>query len=130
TLSTSLFAPSWRAGNDVRHPRQAVADRDAANRDIMVRPVSRAAVVVAVMSDIHVPAQGWWPRDHQMPLWEYMQAGGKRAIAIWHRRAGKDEIAMHHTAVQMLKRPGNYWHCLPEYAMARKAIFNSINPHS
>jgi len=80
--------------------------------------------------DIHVPAKSWWPRDHQMALWSFLQDGGKRAIAIWHRRAGKDEIAMHHTAVQMLKRPGNYWHALPEFAMCRKAIWNAVNPHT
>ena len=84
------------------------------------------------MSDIHVPPQGWWPRAHQMPLWEHLQAGGKRAIAIWHRRAGKDEIAMHFTAVQMLNgnKAANFWHALPEYSMCRKAIWNSVNPHT
>ena len=65
-----------------------------------------------------------------MPLWQHLQAGGKRAIAIWHRRAGKDEIAMHHTAVQMIRRPGNYWHALPEFSMCRKAIWTSVNPHT
>ena len=25
-----------------------------------------------------------------MALWRYLHEGGKRAIAIWHRRAGKD----------------------------------------
>lgn len=27
-------------------------------------------------------------------------------------------------------RIGNYWHCLPEYTQARKAIWTAINPHS
>jgi hypothetical protein len=65
-----------------------------------------------------------------MALWEYLQAGGDRAIAIWHRRAGKDEVCLHHAAVSMLKRVGNYWHCLPEYAQARKAVWTAINPHT
>jgi hypothetical protein len=65
-----------------------------------------------------------------MALWNYLHDGGKRAIAIWHRRAGKDEIALHHTAVAAFRKVGNYWHCLPEYAQARKAIWTSVNPHT
>jgi len=82
------------------------------------------------MIDIELPHNKWTPRPHQMPLWQYLQAGGKRAIAIWHRRAGKDEIALHHTAVAAVKRIGNYWHCLPEYSQARKAIWTAVNAHT
>jgi len=28
------------------------------------------------------------------------------------------------------RRVGNYWHCLPEFAQARKAIWTAINPHT
>ena len=41
---------------------------------------------------VQIPRLGWSPRAHQMKLWNYLHNGGKRAIAIWHRRAGKDEI--------------------------------------
>jgi hypothetical protein len=82
------------------------------------------------MSDIHVPHLGWSPRPHQMKLWTYLQTGGKRAMAVWHRRAGKDEICMHHAAVSMIERVGNYWHMLPEFEHARRAIWNSINAHT
>ena len=54
--------------------------------------------------DITVPHNGWTPRPHQMPLWRYLQEGGKRAIAIWHRRAGKDEVCLHHAAVSAVTR--------------------------
>ena len=30
----------------------------------------------------------------------------------------------------MIKRPGNYWHCLPEYNQGRKAIWTAINAHT
>src|SRR6187399_2048571 len=30
----------------------------------------------------------------------------------------------------MVTRVGNYWHCLPEYNQARKAIWTAVNPHS
>jgi phage terminase large subunit len=29
-----------------------------------------------------------------------------------------------------LQRIGNYWHCLPKYEQARKAIWEAINPHT
>ena len=82
------------------------------------------------MIDVALPHNGWRPRPHQTRLWEHLQAGGKRAIAIWHRRAGKDEIALHHTACAAMKRPGNYWHCLPEYNQGRKAIWTAVNAHT
>lgn len=53
-----------------------------------------------------------------------------RAIAIWHRRAGKDEIVLNGFRELMHKRPGTYWHCFPEYKQARKAIWNGINGHT
>jgi hypothetical protein len=65
-----------------------------------------------------------------MKLWKFLQDGGERAMAVWHRRAGKDEVCLHHTMVQMMRRPGNYWHCLPEYQMGRKAIWTAINANS
>ena len=83
------------------------------------------------MTDIPVPHNRWLPRDHQMKLWTYLaHDGGKRAMVVWHRRAGKDEVALHHTAVSMMTRPGNYWHCLPEFSQGRKAIWTAVNPHS
>lgn len=80
--------------------------------------------------EVELPANGWRARDYQRPLWEYLKNGGRHAVAVWHRRAGKDEIALHHTAKAAHKRKGNYWHMLPEYKQARKAIWDAINPHT
>src|SRR5207344_2899060 len=80
--------------------------------------------------EISLPHAGWLPRPHQMHLWSYLQSGGRRAMAVWHRRAGKDEICLHHAAKSAFERAGNYWHCLPEYAQARKAIWTAVNPHT
>ncbi|HEX3412868.1 MAG TPA: hypothetical protein VHT00_14205 [Stellaceae bacterium] len=80
--------------------------------------------------EVKLPHNGWLPRPHQMALWQHLQAGGKRAMAVWHRRAGKDEICLHHAACAALTRPGNYWHCLPEFLQGRKAIWTAINAHT
>jgi hypothetical protein len=63
-------------------------------------------------------------------LWNYLRRGGKRAIAIWHRRAGKDDLALHWTALAAHRKIANYWHMLPEYGQARKAIWNAVNPYT
>jgi hypothetical protein len=80
--------------------------------------------------DLSLPANAWRPRRHQRALWRYLQRGGTRAMAIWHRRAGKDEVCLHHTAVSAFERIGNYWTCLPEYAQGRKSIWTAINAHT
>jgi phage terminase large subunit len=72
----------------------------------------------------------WQPRSYQLKLWRYLQNGGTRATAIWHRRAGKDELALHWGAVSAMEHPGTYWHMLPEASQARKAIWNAVNPHT
>jgi hypothetical protein len=47
---------------------------------------------------------------------------------VAHRRWGKDDVALHFTATQMIERPGNYWHMLPQYNQARKVIWDALNP--
>lgn len=81
------------------------------------------------MSQIILP-NGWQPRPYQRAMWDYLENGGKRAIGLWHRRAGKDDVMLHRAAVAAFERPATYWHCLPEYAQARKAIWNAVNSHT
>jgi len=80
--------------------------------------------------ELDLPFNGWKPRPHQRKLWRHLARGGKRAMAVWHRRAGKDEVCLHHTAVAAFERVGNYWHCLPEFLQGRKAIWTAINAHT
>lgn len=70
----------------------------------------------------------WTPRPDQMPLWTYLQSGGKRAVELAHRRWGKDEVALRWASVAAHQRAGNYWHMLPQYSQARKAVWEAINP--
>lgn len=53
-----------------------------------------------------------------------------RLIAIWHRRAGKDEVVLNAMAGLAEREIGTYWHCFPEYKQARKAIWNGVNSHT
>jgi phage terminase large subunit len=88
--------------------------------------------------DVEMPANGWRPRPHQRKLWQHFKGRdgktfdgtGKRAIEIAHRRWGKDDVALHLTAQSSVSRVGTYWHLLPQYEQARKAIWNAVNPHT
>lgn len=46
---------------------------------------------------------------------------------VWPRRHGKDDVCLHHTALAMGERKGTYWYLLPEYAQARKAVWDAID---
>lgn len=72
----------------------------------------------------------WEPRSYQIPAWTYLENGGKHAELVWHRRAGKDELCLHRTAVAAYERVGNYWHMLPKQNQARRAIWQAVNPHT
>lgn len=66
----------------------------------------------------------WYQRAFHEAL---VQQKKKRLIEIAHRRWGKDEIVLNGFRELSQKRIGTYWHCFPEYAQARKAIWNGIN---
>jgi hypothetical protein len=81
------------------------------------------------MTEILLPNK-WCPRPHQQKLWSYLDAGGKRSIEIAHRHWGKDDVALHWTAVAAMQRPASYWCMLPNHSQARKAIWTAVNPHT
>lgn len=78
---------------------------------------------------IRIP-NNWNPRPHQQGLWDYLEGGGKRAVEVAHRRWGKDDVALHWTAVAAHQVIGNYWHMLPIKDQARRAIWEAVNPHT
>lgn len=67
-------------------------------------------------------------RPHQKALIDYFRKDGKHAICIWHRKAGKDRVATFIESELACRRVGLYWHALPNYADARKVIWDAITP--
>ena len=55
-----------------------------------------------------------------------MDKGIKRAVQVWHRRAGKDLTDFNYTIAQTQKRVGAYWHVFPTYKQGRKAIWEGV----
>lgn len=82
------------------------------------------------MQTVRLPANNWQPRPYQSNLWTAFENGVRRLIEIAHRRWGKDELALNMAAVAIFQDPATYWHMLPEYSQAKKAIWNAINPHT
>lgn len=83
--------------------------------------------MIALPHDPASPTGIWTPRPFQLPVWNYLDAGGKRAVEVWHRRAGKDEFCLAWAAYAAHKRVGSYWHMLPQASQARKAIWDAID---
>lgn len=84
---------------------------------------------VPVGDPIRLP-NNWRPREYQDPLWRYLAGGGRNAVVIAHRRWGKDDVSLHHTACAAHERVGSYLHLLPKYSQARKALWDQVNPHT
>jgi phage terminase large subunit len=77
--------------------------------------------------EIKIP-NDWEPMRHQWPFIDAMSNKGyKRAVVVWHRRAGKDSSSLNFTATQAFTRPGVYWHMLPTALQARKVVWDSID---
>lgn len=73
----------------------------------------------------------WYPRDYQIPAYNYwIRDGGKHMELVWHRRSGKDDVALHGTCVKAHERIANYWHFLPLANQVRKAIWTAVNPNT
>lgn len=68
----------------------------------------------------------WTPRWYQVRLFQQLDAGIKRAVCVWHRRAGKDVAMINFAAMQSQKRVATYWHVFPTQKQARKAIWEGI----
>lgn len=63
-----------------------------------------------------------------MEAWTYFEGPeeGKRAACVWHRRAGKDLVAINLIACKSQERVGLYWHMLPTYKQGRAIVWNGI----
>lgn len=72
----------------------------------------------------------WKQREYQQKVWDYLCDGGRNALIVAHRRWGKDDVALHHTACAAHERIGSYLHLLPEYEQCRRALWEMVNPHT
>ena len=65
------------------------------------------------------------PRPYQQPFFEaFLKHEIRRAILVWHRRAGKDKTVFNVTVCEAAKRVGMYLYMLPQLTQARKVIWD------
>jgi len=67
------------------------------------------------------------PRSYQKKLLDALESGAKRAVCVWHRRAGKDVTAWSWLITEALLRPGVYYYITPTYAQGKKILWNGID---
>lgn len=55
-----------------------------------------------------------------------MRGGGKRAVWVMHRRGGKDVTCWEYLIEAAIQDTGTYFYCLPEFAHARRVIWEGM----
>jgi phage terminase large subunit len=79
------------------------------------------------MTDVTIP--NLKPRPYQLPVFRYFDdttKPGLRSVDVWARRGGKDITYMAMTAKAAFQRKGLYVHFLPEFAHARRTIWDGF----
>jgi hypothetical protein len=65
-------------------------------------------------------------REYQKPLTDFIINGGKKAFALWHRRAGKD-LCLWNLMIRMAtQKKGLYFYFLPTYTQGKKILWDGI----
>lgn len=67
------------------------------------------------------------PRSYQKPLIQARRDGVKRAVAIWHRRAGKDLTCLNIIIEEMQKKVATYYHLFPEFSQGKRILWDGID---
>ena len=78
------------------------------------------------MPTITLP-HNYQPRTYQLPLLAALDGGCKRAVAVWHRRAGKDKTLVAWLAKRAFERVGTYYYLFPTYSQGRKILWDGMD---
>ncbi len=62
-----------------------------------------------------------------MPLLRAMDNGYKRAVCVWHRRAGKDKTLINLVTKKAYERIGSYYYYFPTGKQARRTIWDGMD---
>lgn len=78
------------------------------------------------IKDITLP-HNYQPRNYQLPVLRALDSGIKRAVCVWHRRAGKDKTFLNYTIRCMYERVGVYYYFFPTYSQGKKILWDGID---
>ena len=67
------------------------------------------------------------PRSYQEPAMAYIDEGGKRAVTVWHRRAGKDQTWLNQNIKMMCREAfcGTYLYIFPKLTQGRRDLWDA-----
>ena len=64
------------------------------------------------------------PRLYQLPVLRALDRGATRAVAVWHRRSGKEKTFVNFTAKRSFARVGTYYYAFPTYTQGKRALWD------
>ena len=67
---------------------------------------------------------GFSPRSYQLPVLEFLDGGGKRAMLVWHRRSGKDSTMLNYAVKKAIIDPGVYYHLFPTFTLGKRVLWD------
>lgn len=79
------------------------------------------------MAKIVTLPHNFTPREYQLPLLRAIDGGCKRAVIVWHRRAGKEKTCINLVAKIMPERVGAYYYVFPELNQGRKVLWDGMD---
>ncbi len=79
------------------------------------------------MSETITLPYNWTPRSYQRPVFEYFQNGGRHALTVWHRRAGKSYATAHWAAMASQMRVGTILHVFPKLNQGRRVMWDGMD---
>jgi hypothetical protein len=56
-----------------------------------------------------------------------MQDGKRRAVLVWHRRAGKEKTCWNYLIAQAIRKVGIYYYFFPHFSQGRKILWDGVD---
>lgn len=56
-----------------------------------------------------------------------MKAGLKRAVLVWHRRAGKEKTSWNYLIMRAVQKVGIYYYFFPHFSQGRKILWDGVD---
>lgn len=66
-------------------------------------------------------------RPYQRDFFQAMKDGRKRAVLVWHRRAGKEKVCWNFMIKEAAKKVGVYYYFFPHFAQGRKILWDGMD---
>ncbi len=76
--------------------------------------------------NIALPHRYTW-RPYQLAFWQAMDSGKKRAVLVWHRRAGKEKTCWNYLIMEACKKVGIYYYFFPHFSQGRKILWDGVD---